>query len=135
MDSLQCAWVAGVIEGEGSFVLADKFPRIRVTMTDLDVLERVLLWTGVGTLAGPHRRGQYKPYWVWTVSRGDDFLWLAEKIWPHMLGRRSERLEEMMAIAGERQARQIERRSAPGYRDRRKVVVRQSLDLSTGREK
>lgn len=33
-------WLAGLLEGEGCFTVSDKYPRIVLTMCDLDVMER-----------------------------------------------------------------------------------------------
>ena len=36
----EIAWVAGILEGEGTFCLNNDSPRLAVAMTDLDVVER-----------------------------------------------------------------------------------------------
>jgi len=47
MTAPEAAWLAGILEGEGSF-LSGKSIAIQVTMTDLDVLERLQPITGLG---------------------------------------------------------------------------------------
>lgn len=123
MNEIQAAWVAGIIEGEGSFYLAGSprtYVRMKVDMCDQDVIDRLHEWTGVGKVTGPYVRGgtNKSPSWHWEVGKNDDFLWLAKAIRPFMLSRRAAKLDEIMAVAQERQDRQTLTRSAPGYRNR-----------------
>lgn len=55
MTPEQAAWVAGLLEGEGSFV-SGRCVGITVTMTDLDVLQRLQAATGVGIINALKRR-------------------------------------------------------------------------------
>lgn len=66
------AWLAGLLEGEGSFMLAKgRLPALRVGMTDEDVIRHAHSIAGVGQVSGPfHKRradggGFYKDIWVW----------------------------------------------------------------------
>lgn len=123
MELKETAWVAGIIEGEGTFFLDKRgFSKIKVAMTDLDVLERLQEWTGCGNITGPVLRGKYKPIYSWTVTSLDEFLVVAEAVEPWLLLRRYQQLRAPVAAARERKRKQVERRSAPGYRDRRKGV-------------
>jgi hypothetical protein len=50
----QIAWAAGLFEGEGTIVDSAGPVQLRVKMTDLDVLERLLDVFGVGEIYGPY---------------------------------------------------------------------------------
>ena len=44
MTDLECAWLAGILEGEGAFFLQTtscQYPQISLGMTDRDIIERV----------------------------------------------------------------------------------------------
>lgn len=67
LSEANCAWLAGLLEGEGYFGTVNsrvkgkvyRYPRVGVTMTDRDVVERVaaLFGTSVGTVKpGPQSR-------------------------------------------------------------------------------
>jgi LAGLIDADG-like domain len=64
------AWAAGLFEGEGCVTNADGRVNLRVTNTDLDVLEQFAAFVGGGKVYGPyvnsskdgHRR---KLFFVW----------------------------------------------------------------------
>lgn len=45
MNTLQIAWLAGILEGEGSFSNMRGSPTIQVSMTDRDIIERIALIT------------------------------------------------------------------------------------------
>lgn len=121
MEQREIAWVAGIIEGEGTFYISPRgFGRIKVAMTDLDVIERLHEWTGYGHVTGPHLHGANKPSWAWTVSTIDECIALGEAVQPWMCLRRGLALESLLAVERTRKARQLIRRAAPGYRDRRK---------------
>lgn len=68
-----------------------------VTMTDLDVIQRLHATVGRGTIVGPYlvRTGN-KPTYRWTLYKIQDRLWLCEQILPWMGQRRSERIAEVV---------------------------------------
>jgi hypothetical protein len=69
MTSDQVAWVAGILEGEGSFI-SGKAAGITVTITDLDIIRRLQQVTGVGRIHPTTRRKDYhKDAWIWAVRR------------------------------------------------------------------
>lgn len=56
------AWVAGVIEGEGSFSLSRRYSgRINLESTDADIVERVHTLTGGDLYYRPARKQNWKP--------------------------------------------------------------------------
>lgn len=103
----QYAWLAGLIEGEGTFTLRmmgkyGPYPEICVQMTDLDVLEKAKEWFG-GNLNGPYqnknlrvdgslRKGQYK----WAINEKRLILQISLGIKPWMGSRRMERLQAII---------------------------------------
>lgn len=55
LSTLNIAWVAGIVEGEGSFHIKNGCPYIQVQMTDKDVVERLRGYMGA-TERKPWRR-------------------------------------------------------------------------------
>lgn len=91
-------WVAGLLEGEGSFVLKEgKKPRVTCHMTDLDVLERLQNYAG-GRIykvknPNPHK---WKQSWVWTITDSDKVVVLMKDILPYMCSRRTEKILHLL---------------------------------------
>lgn len=88
-------WLAGLLEGEGSFDLhRGKYPRIRVGMTDRDVIGRA------ATLLGARVRLSLKPapnaaMWHAEVS-GTKAAEIMALVLPHMGSRRSGRIAAIL---------------------------------------
>ena len=96
------AWVAGIIEGEGTIRIhktrhsptANRtyaYPLVAVQMTDEDVLNRVHEWTGLGKVNGPYSipsRPTAKPFWSWRVYKKDEAIALIAALWPWLCERR-----------------------------------------------
>lgn len=89
----QIGWLAGLLEGEGSFVwhktIRDKGrPRIQISMCDKDIIARVANYFNA-TLSGPY--GPYKtqkqPYWYTHCSGKRAIEWMMT-IFPLMGERR-----------------------------------------------
>lgn len=93
MTDTETAWVAGLLEGEGSFLAvgrpeAPKRPRVSMQSTDLDVLTRLRDTTGVGTIHQIRSRPNRKPCWGWSVQRYGDAVWLMDAVYDLMGERR-----------------------------------------------
>lgn len=91
------AWVAGLIEGEGWIGPAPasvrRAPVIGVESTDDDVIERLAVLTGVGTVIPIKSRnpGVWKTASRWTVRRRSDVRDVLNAILPLLGERRSAR--------------------------------------------
>jgi hypothetical protein len=115
MSREELAWVAGLLEGEGSFTLQKtKYkgkvryiqPRIQVYMTDEDIIHRLRSITGVGYIYGPvYRSGDdgrgsrmedWSPQYQWIVQRKAHAYWLLYKLLPHMGIRRSAQIRLLL---------------------------------------
>jgi hypothetical protein len=89
----EVGWLAGIFEGEGYCGLKGHSGfTVQITMTDLDIVDRIQSVSGVGTVRGPFDRGN-KPYKTWTVGSQDGVAFL-EAILPWLGERRSERARE-----------------------------------------
>ena len=89
MTSDQVAWVAGILEGEGSFI-SGKAAGITVTMTDLDIIRRLQQVTGVGRIHPTTRRKDYhKDAWIWAVRRRTHIRQVVNAVLPWLGERRS----------------------------------------------
>jgi hypothetical protein len=108
MTPEEIAWLAGIVEGEGSIFAHRQtknghvyvYPVLVVGMTDLDIIERLYSITGVGRIMGPY--GPYdkpihKPKWQWKVNRTMETRQLLELIRPYMGERRGAKIAAVLA--------------------------------------
>ena len=121
IDELSLYWLAGVLEGDGSFlegkVYNDYKPLIMCTMTDEDVIARIASLLEVGYHAAHHtdkraiERGWKQPY--------------ATKV----SGERAVRLmKQLRPLMGQRRQSEIDRAVASYQGDRRKVVTPEQIE-------
>lgn len=105
MTEGEIAWLAGLLEGEGSFVFKKQkrrngvyvMPVIKVGSTDLDVMQRVAEMWGAKHMQF-HRRRQ--PHWKdqWIVTRsGQPAVETMRQILPWMGERRAAKIRELIA--------------------------------------
>ena len=91
-------WLAGLLEGEGTFDLhRGKYPRVRVAMTDRDVVGRA------ATLIGSRVRlslkpAPYKASWHAEVT-GQKAVAVMEAVLPFMGARRSAKIAAILGAA------------------------------------
>ena len=94
------AWVAGLIEGEGNFNLRESklSMRIRVRMTDLDVLQKAYNLFKIGKIYGPYYRKnpKHKTAWEWSINRHNQVVELCRVIAPYLLSRRLQQMNNML---------------------------------------
>ena len=92
-------WLAGIIEGEGSFMFTqDHYPRVKVKMTDEDIVRRCHAVAGVGTVSGPHQYGTRKPSWTWVVQKTSDAAGLMMTLYSLMGERRQAKILETLGL-------------------------------------
>lgn len=95
------AWLAGLLEGEGSFLLHKqtskwrdrlyhyRYPRVTLQMTDEDIVNRAHQTAGLGNVCGPfYPKGGRKATWVWHVTTGSDAYALMVALYPWLGVRR-----------------------------------------------
>jgi LAGLIDADG endonuclease len=109
MDNKEFAWVAGFLEGEGCFTVLKcnnkrfglyQYPRVTCASTDLDALQRLQKYSGIGGISNPRQRGKDKPRWEWAASKSGQAVGLMKALYPYMGQRRRERIGEVLDIAG-----------------------------------
>ena len=100
-------WVAGVLEGEGSFIptyiRGNYWLLIQVRNTDMSLLQALKDVTGVGTIWGPVKpEKRAKPHWlpqyVWAVRRINDAKALMEMLHPIMSQKRQAQIEHSLTV-------------------------------------
>jgi len=91
LTDLQLGWIVGLIEGEGCIQLRKPArPNVTVASTDADVIEKLLILTGIGTTRTAKRKTKRnKQVYVWNVTKRDDAGRLLELILPHLCKRRN----------------------------------------------
>jgi hypothetical protein len=79
MSDVECAWFAGMFDGEGSIVQTQRKRtpegsfRIQITNTVIEVLEQAEKFTGVGRVNVQYRKNQnprHSVAYTWTVAAG-----------------------------------------------------------------
>lgn len=101
-------WLAGFLEGEGSFLcgrvhggkkakLDKSYLRLSVAAVsvDLEVLERCRALAG-GRITGPYERG-HQATWNWHLSRMKEAVALMEELRPLMGGRRQAQIDRCLS--------------------------------------
>lgn len=105
ISDLDLGWVAGFLEGEGTFGRyrtngRHSYPRVSCGSTDLDQLERLqALLGGIGTIhKGKVREGRehHKPYWMWQLSAGKQATGVMGMLYELMSPRRQAAISEAL---------------------------------------
>jgi len=123
------AWVAGLFEGEGCIAHSrnGKYGQwfLVVASTDLDVLERLQEWTGVGNISGPTQRSEsHKPCWTWRSTKRDETYALLIALYPWLGARRQERARECLKGISTNPHAFVGRRCKQGHRWAPDTVVK-----------
>lgn len=93
------AWMAGIMEGEGSF-LADSDRRyktepirlsVKCDMTDEDVIMKLALTAGFGTV-NTSKRGENKRIWRWCGQGTQDVIDFEAMLFPYLGERRRKQI-------------------------------------------
>lgn len=109
MTDPELAWVAGLLEGEGCFLLVPKrtksggsyfSARVSCNMTDLDVLQRLQSLIG-GRICGPYNDNpsRHKDHYRWNLHRRGEIEVLLRALLPLMGTRRSEKIKTILDFA------------------------------------
>jgi hypothetical protein len=102
VSSKDIAWVAGILEGEGSFQLTNegRSPRIALSMTDKDIIERfrsIVDNTLTITIASDKRKETYKDNYRLTVNGSLAVEWMMT-VYCLMGIRRRAKIKEILDI-------------------------------------
>jgi len=97
-------WLAGLLEGEGSFCKgppsAPNSPRISISMTDRDVLEKVAQLFEVSICQVGKRKRQKHPHWkpaFAVLIHGHKAMWWMLKLRPLLGSRRQGQIDRALA--------------------------------------
>lgn len=109
LQETDVAWLAGLLEGEGSFTLqqplnalGEKRVRIAISlqMTDRDVLEKVASLVQDGkVLTAKRQAGHHKETWRWQISSLEIVSQLMTRVLPYMSERRSKQIITCLTAA------------------------------------
>lgn len=115
MTCIELAWVAGLIEGEGTFgayktnVKGGTYKQfsVAVQMTDLDVLQKLHRITGLGTVIEAKRtkKENHKTCYVWKIGSRPEAKQFMQELLPLMGERRSARITELLEELDEYESR------------------------------
>ena len=100
LSEVELAWLAGLLEGEGSFVAASARATYTVTaqivMTDLDVIEKVASWWRV-CISRPRRLKEHHKQTYRCTLRGQRAVDWMVRLKPLMGARRQEQITRAIA--------------------------------------
>jgi hypothetical protein len=98
IKTLDIAWLAGIVEGEGCFSLNQKkYPALAIRMSDHDVIERAasILQTRV---TGPYKTSaKHKPTWLCQINGAKAIAW-AMTLYVLLGERRKEKVRELIEV-------------------------------------
>lgn len=117
LPDLDIAWLAGLLEGEGSFMMARnnvggrtyRYPKITVNMTDKDVIASAAKMFGTSVYVMPQYNPNLKPQWRATVQ-GSRAAALMRAVLPWMGNRRSARIGQILDEYDQAETTQSRRR-------------------------
>lgn len=97
MDELDVAWLAGIIEGEGSLT-KNKYNswQLQITMTDKDVIEKISQLVDQKMWKKKKYKETEKQAYKVTLCHKDKLRQLLPRLMPYMGQRRYNRMEECM---------------------------------------
>jgi hypothetical protein len=105
MSPEEVGWLAGILEGEGSFISAG-YCSIQVTMTDRDIIARLVAITGVGRVHERRpQKSNHKPSQLWVVAQHEQIRHPIEAVLPWLGERRSEAALRLLKQVVERPGR------------------------------
>jgi hypothetical protein len=93
---IDIAWAAGLFEGEGSIYIASirkyRYPRLQVTSTDRDVLEKFISIVKYGRIYSnghvrSNRMGNKQKHWI-QISNIGECRYVVREFWPYLCSRR-----------------------------------------------
>lgn len=126
MTEAEAAWLAGFLEGEGSFYTKNQpnrnylIPIVKVNSTDKDVIERAAFLLGTSSLQfEPRRKEHWKDQWKVHIY-GKRAVDIMQQILPWMGERRAAKIQEIIA-AWEARPRRLESPARVASEDRQKV--------------
>lgn len=92
------AWVAGFLEGEGSFFAQDgRWPQVSATQVQEEPLSRLAALLGGKVYYRPSRKANWKPTFWWRVS-GPRARGVAMTVYGMMSSRRKEQIRSMLGM-------------------------------------
>lgn len=108
LTEIEIAWLAGLIEGEGSFGLdarsatrykvstAPPSPYLRISMTDQDIIERVSKLVNKTCFSPKRRTVTEKQVYIVHVGDRATLSWLLPRLFPHFGKRRQQAVHKCL---------------------------------------
>lgn len=102
LSELDAAYIAGLFEGEACFdIVNGRSPRIRIQMTDKDVIERVKRICGGSEITESSYNKKKNPKWklCWGIhiNKRDEVEAILSAILPYMSIRRARKINELLS--------------------------------------
>jgi hypothetical protein len=115
IEASDLAWLAGLLEGEGSFIAgppsAPRSPAVQVSMVDGDVVERAAALLGVSVTVVPSRREGWRTAYCARIRGARAVLWM-KRLRPLMGVRRQAQIDRAAASYAPDPRRQLSEQRA-----------------------
>jgi hypothetical protein len=120
VSEAEVAWLAGLLEGEGSFMMVNnrvggklyRYPKVVVNMTDRDIIDRVATMFGTTTYEMPAPpKVSHKQQWRATVTGVKAAEWM-RRLYPWLGERRRARIDEVLVEYGAIESTEVRRQRA-----------------------
>ena len=102
-DSLQIAWLAGILEGEGSFGFYNNKASVAITMTAEDIIARVGMLMNTTYSMQTRRKNHWKDTYSIRLS-SSKAIYIMTTILPFMGTRRTAKIKEVLTLHAAAQA-------------------------------
>jgi len=117
ISTLDIAWLAGILEGEGSFIQGKgSTPAIFLGMNDKDVVEKAAAIVGAKSIQTIQGTGNRSTHYRWQIGSTNAIQWCMT-IYTLMGERRKARIREL--IADYKSSRHYRKKNKCGHPDRR----------------
>jgi len=93
LEEINWAWIAGILEGEGSFAFTNGWPVIQIQMTDRDVMEKLSNYLDV-PLGKPRTLKSGKICCQIALRKTEKIKFITDKIYEYMGERRKKSINE-----------------------------------------
>jgi hypothetical protein len=87
------AWIAGILEGEGSFAFTNNWPVLHIQMTDKDVMEKLSSYLDV-SLTKPRVLKSGKICYQFSLRKTDKIKFITDQIYEYMGERRKKSIDD-----------------------------------------
>lgn len=107
IDIIDLAWLAGFLEGEGSFHTSKTYACISAHSCDKDVLDRAASLIGATVYTHPGSALSKKSSWQFRLARRNDVKAVCLLVRPFMGDRRTEQIDKILKFVEDKEKKKM----------------------------